>query len=64
MAGFELLMGGFWWAIGVWLVGRNGAVGATQAYALHYAVYVTVVACTAAIIVRRIAARERQGGPA
>jgi len=61
MAGFELLMGLFWWAIRIRLVDHNGAVGATPAYALHYAVYVSVGACTVALILRRMAERERQG---
>jgi PST family polysaccharide transporter len=61
MAGFELLMGLFWWAAGVYLVSRNGAVGATQAYALNYAIYVCVAACAVVVILRRVVARERRG---
>lgn len=61
MAGFELLMGLVWWGAGVYLVRHNGAVGATQAYALTYAIYVTVTASTVAVILRRLAAREKSG---
>lgn len=54
MAGFELLMGLFWWVAGVFLVERHGAVGASQAYALHYAGYTVVAAFGAWIILRRM----------
>ncbi|MFZ5545303.1 MAG: O-antigen translocase [Pseudomonadota bacterium] len=64
MAGFELLMGLFWWAAGVVLVERNGAVGATQAYALHNAVYLAVGVVAITVILRRIAAREAKGAAA
>jgi O-antigen/teichoic acid export membrane protein len=57
MAGFELLMGLVWWGAGVLLVQRHGAVGASQAYALHYAAYVAVAACSIVFILRRMARR-------
>jgi O-antigen/teichoic acid export membrane protein len=60
LAGFELFMGLVWWAAGVFLVQRNGAVGATQAYALHYAVYVAVAVAAVLFILRRMAADERR----
>jgi len=64
MAGFEMLMGLFWWATGVWLVQHNGAIGATQAYALHNAVYLAVGVVAITVILRRMAARESKGAAA
>lgn len=36
---YEALAILLWWRLGVWLISENGAVGATQAYALTYAAY-------------------------
>lgn len=60
LAGFELAMGVFWWRAGVLLVDHNGAVGATQAYALYYAVYAVIAASVVGLILRRMPARTRE----
>ena len=43
-----------WWRLGVWLIGANGAVGATQAYALTYLIYVVMGLVAAWAVLRRM----------
>lgn len=38
-AAYEALAIILWWRLGVWLIAEDGAIGATQAYALTYAIY-------------------------
>jgi hypothetical protein len=61
MAGFELMMGLVWWAAGVFLVERHGAVGASQAYALHYAAYAVIAGGAVLFILRRMARHSTRG---
>ena len=48
---FSLLV---WWQLGAWLIGENGAVGATQAYALTYAIYVVMGLLATFVVLRRM----------
>lgn len=40
MAALEVVTIGLWWVLSVYFIDRNGAVGATQAYAVTYTLYV------------------------
>lgn len=43
-----------WWRLGTWLIGVNGAVGATQAYAMTYAIYIPFGVVATAFVLRRM----------
>jgi O-antigen/teichoic acid export membrane protein len=43
-----------WWNLGVWLIAASGAVGATQAYALTYGIYMILGAFATLIVLRRM----------
>lgn len=45
-----------WWILGKILIEQNGAVGATQAYALNYAIYSLVVILGTIFVIRRMPA--------
>lgn len=43
-----------WWLLSTYFIGRNGVVGATEAYALTYAVYAIATPIAAFVVIRRI----------
>lgn len=59
LVGFEVFIGLLWWASGVALVERNGAIGAAQAYAFTHAVYLVIAMIVIALLLRRMAREEQ-----
>jgi O-antigen/teichoic acid export membrane protein len=51
---FDALALFIWWQLGSWLILENGAVGATQAYALTYAIYVVMGVLATIAVLRRM----------
>lgn len=47
-----------WLGFGKYLIRLNGAVGATQAYALNYAIYALIVLGVAVFVIRKLPSRE------
>lgn len=60
MAVLELASIGLWWLLSVHFVSHNGAVGATQAYALTYAIYTAVTFVGVLFVLRRMRAVNRE----
>jgi antigen flippase len=59
MAALEIATLVVWWALSIYLIGRNGPVGATQAYAATYALYSVVTLAGVAYVIARIRAGNR-----
>jgi O-antigen/teichoic acid export membrane protein len=43
-----------WWNLGVWLIAANGAIGATQAYALTYGIYIVMGVLATLVVLRKM----------
>jgi O-antigen/teichoic acid export membrane protein len=52
MAALEVSSLAVWWLLSIYFVSRSGAVGATQAYALTYLLYVIATGCMLLFVVR------------
>lgn len=59
MAGLELVSIGVWWLLSVFFIGRNGVIGATQAFALTYAIYSVVTLAGVILVLKRMRTQPR-----